>query len=190
MKLTLLSSKAKHPKVRIRLSPSELTCNLSLSKKSSVLIHVSHLLKSSQNQHWESVKNTKNPQSHAQSSGKEKSPLITSILITLRFLLTLNAAESGWWKRGWVFFPPLHPCFCHFYPFSSSGLLPAGFDSESVSHHRRPVPRLTKQPAHCKHVFITSSSTVPSRLTVWTLFFSKQTSSFSSSHSACCVSGR
>lgn len=47
-----------------------------------------------------------------------KSPKTTSILITLGFLLTLNAEDSGWCKRGRVFFPPLHPCSPPFYPFS------------------------------------------------------------------------
>lgn len=77
-----------------------------------------------------------------------KSPWTTSILITLWFLLTLNAQESGWCKRGWVFFSPGPPFSPPLYPFFSSGPLPAGFDSESESHLRSPIPRLTALEAH------------------------------------------
>lgn len=44
----------------------------------------------------------------------------------------------------------------------SSGLLPAGFDRESESHPRSPIPRLTNHPAHYTHLSTPSSSNVPS----------------------------
>lgn len=59
------------------------------------------------------------------------------------FLLTLSAEELRWYKRGRLFFSPLHPFSPQFFPFSDqvSSLLP--FDREYELHHRRPsAPRL------------------------------------------------
>lgn len=93
-------------------------------------------------------------------------PKTTSILITLGFLLTLNAEGSGWCERGRAFFPPLHSYSPPFYPLFLIRSPPQRFDRESESHPRSPIPRLTIHPAHCTQLVPPSSSNVHSLLAV------------------------
>lgn len=94
-----------------------------------------------------------------------KSPKTTSILITLGFLLTLNAESRGGVRGAGFSFPHSTPALLRSIPLSS-GPLPAGFDRESESHPRSPIPRLTTHTAHYMHLFTPPSSNVLSLLTI------------------------
>lgn len=80
----------------------------------------------------------------------------------IRVFADAECRRVGVEKEGLSFLSPTPPMLFSVLSLFSSGLLPAGFDRESESHPRSPIPRLTNHPAHYMHLSTPSSSNVHS----------------------------
>lgn len=142
--------------MRIHLFPSDLTCML-FCKQPLSYVCTRHFLESSESLSCKTVRRAvKTPKARRKPGSSEKSK-DNFHLDHIRVFADAECRRVGVEKEGPSFLSPTPPLLFSALSLFSSGLLPTGFDSESESHPRSPIPRLTSQPAHYTHLSTPSS---------------------------------